>query len=420
MLLIRDRRWALGVFASVVGVAGVALVVAGPLNPPAGVVTSTYKTLTEVEPRIAINSTNTPGDTDSVYKITQPGSYYLPGNLTGVSGKMGIEIASGNVSIDLNGFTLLGAASSLAGIKCTVTGATALVIRNGIVRDWAQEGIELNSSGVVGAEVASIHAIANYTGIWVGASASVRDCSVVGNLHYGIVGSSNCIVSACTANGNGTGEFAGGIIVGTNSSVLDCTAFNNGIGSDGGYGIGAADHSMVARCTANYNGTTGINSLGITVGYGSLVDHCVANYNGSTAATGEAGIYAQTGSTVQYCDASFNANDGIVASDQCTILNNTCSTNGRATGIGANIHIRGVKGRIEANHCYGADRGIDIDFAGNIVIRNTCSSNTTNWDIVAGNDVAPIFSATTNSSAIVGNTYSGNLGTADPNANFTH
>ena len=99
---------------------------------------------------------------------------------------------------------------------------------------------------------------------------------------------------------------------------------------------------------------------------------------------------------------------------------NTCTTNGRASGIGANIHIRGVKGRIEGNHCYGADRGIDIDFAGNIVIRNTCSTNTTNWDIVAGNDVAPIVSATVNSSAIVGNTYSGNLGTADSNANFTH
>ena len=47
---------------------------AGPLDPPAGPVASTYKTLTEVEPRIAINATNTPGDADSIYKVTQPGS----------------------------------------------------------------------------------------------------------------------------------------------------------------------------------------------------------------------------------------------------------------------------------------------------------------------------------------------------------
>ena len=38
--------------------AGAAL--AGPLNPPSGPVTSTYKTLTEVEPRVPVSATNTP------------------------------------------------------------------------------------------------------------------------------------------------------------------------------------------------------------------------------------------------------------------------------------------------------------------------------------------------------------------------
>ena len=47
----------------------------GPLTPP-GAPAPTMKSLDQVEPRIAVNSTNTPGGADSLYKITQPGSYY--------------------------------------------------------------------------------------------------------------------------------------------------------------------------------------------------------------------------------------------------------------------------------------------------------------------------------------------------------
>ncbi|MCH8150310.1 MAG: hypothetical protein IH987_20420, partial [Planctomycetes bacterium] len=46
-------------------VGGIIWVSAGNLNPPSGPVTPTMKTLTEVEPRIAINATNTPGDASS-------------------------------------------------------------------------------------------------------------------------------------------------------------------------------------------------------------------------------------------------------------------------------------------------------------------------------------------------------------------
>jgi hypothetical protein len=49
-------------------------VAAGPLNPPAGPVTSTYKALAEVELRIAINAVNTAGDVNHVYRISLPKS----------------------------------------------------------------------------------------------------------------------------------------------------------------------------------------------------------------------------------------------------------------------------------------------------------------------------------------------------------
>lgn len=39
--------------------ASAGLLIAGPLNPPGGPVASSMKTLSEVEPRIVINATNT-------------------------------------------------------------------------------------------------------------------------------------------------------------------------------------------------------------------------------------------------------------------------------------------------------------------------------------------------------------------------
>jgi hypothetical protein len=55
--------------------------IAGPLAPPPGPIASSYKTLSEVEPRTAVNATNTPGDAGCVYRISQHGSYYLTGNI---------------------------------------------------------------------------------------------------------------------------------------------------------------------------------------------------------------------------------------------------------------------------------------------------------------------------------------------------
>ena len=123
--------------------AAATLLVAGPLNPPGGAVASTYKTLTEVEPRIAINATNTPGGANSLYKITQPGSYYLTGNITVPNNSYAIEIAASNVTIDLNGFVVGTAISVLNGVYSTATNTT---LRNGVVRGFAGHGVDLSNS----------------------------------------------------------------------------------------------------------------------------------------------------------------------------------------------------------------------------------------------------------------------------------
>src|SRR2546425_1155119 len=77
-----------------------------PSGPPA----PTMKSLDQIEPRTPIS--NLP------VSLSQPGSYYVVSNLTDlVAASSGITIAANDVTIDLNGFTLLaGVAGAGAGI----------------------------------------------------------------------------------------------------------------------------------------------------------------------------------------------------------------------------------------------------------------------------------------------------------------
>ncbi len=65
-----------------------------PLAPPAAPAPS-MKTLDQVEPLIPISSLP--------FEISQPGSYYVTSNLTGIASAAGITIFSSDVTIDLEG-----------------------------------------------------------------------------------------------------------------------------------------------------------------------------------------------------------------------------------------------------------------------------------------------------------------------------
>jgi hypothetical protein len=420
-----------------------ALLYAGPLNPPVGPVAPTLKTLTEVEPRIAINATNTPGDADSLFKITQPGSYYLTGNITGVVGKHGIEIASSGVTLDLNGFDLLGVPLSLDGVRCTVNFRTSIEVRNGSIRLWGGDGLDLLSNTVRGSVVSGIRANLNGgTGIGVGNSSTATYCEPHDNVGDGILTGHGCTITTCTASSNagaGLGTSTGctvtdcafhqntsdGIQLGDGSSVKNCTATENG-----GSGILAANGCTVADCTTRANMIDGIST-----GFSCTVTKCSASSN-----TGS-GINTESSCTVSNCAASSNNGDGIVADDGsqvidnhaagnsgdgiqatsfCMVRGNDCYSNRTSVPDGAGIHITGIYNRIEANTCTRNDRGIDVDAQANIILRNTCGFNSSgSWSIAANNNLAPIVFVPSNSPAINGSSYSGNLGSTDANANYT-
>ncbi len=99
----------------------------GPLSPTAAPAPQ-GKTLDQIEPRTPLAG-GTAGLT-----ISQPGSYYLTGNITVASGN-GITVNADNVSLDLRGFTISSAAASPTGIGISLPNGRANVsITNGHVR----------------------------------------------------------------------------------------------------------------------------------------------------------------------------------------------------------------------------------------------------------------------------------------------
>lgn len=96
-------------------------------------------------------------------------------------------------------------------------------------------------------------------------------------------------------------------------------------------------------------------------------------------------------STVEGCTISGNSGDGILAVTHTDILNNTLYNNGGFTGN--NIHVTGNYCRIEGNHVTYAGRGLKIDSAPNVIVRNSAGINTTNYAIAASNMTGPLVSS---------------------------
>lgn len=355
----------------------------GPINPPAGPVAPTPGP----EPRTAINSVNTPGDNDgtpSLFKITQPGSYYLVGNITGVSGKHGIEISASGVTLDLNGFDLLGVAGTQSGVFTSAGAQTNIAVKNGSVRNWGETGVSLTFSSARNCRVDSVRSSGNgNVGISVNDGGAITNCSAFANAATGIGTGSGCVITACTAHENGSAGFSPG----------------------GG--------ATVSNCSANNNVASGFS-----LGGGGTITNCDARSNGGD------GIFVGSASIVADCSASYNTRNGIQCSGEGSVIRgNTSSYNGLNAGDGAGIVINSVNNRIEGNSCNDNDRGIELDtFAvDNLIIRNSCADNTTNWVIFAGNIYGPIIDRTSGSfPAVSGNAAAGTLGSTDANANYTY
>jgi parallel beta-helix repeat protein len=342
----------------------------GNLTPP-GAPALTMKALDQIEPRTIVNAANTPGDSTDSFIISQPGSYYLTSNLTGVSNKNGIEIITNNVTLDLNGFVLRGAGGNSSGIYAPAW-RTNITVRNGTVTGWGYMGVWCYVRNMV---VERVDASFNgQTGIEL-SGGMVRDCNCHNNGSYGIYSfefSNASRISGCIAQSN----IVNGIFAGT-GTISDCTAVNNG--GNGFYAISA----VVSGCTALNNGY-----YGIIIDPGSVTG-CISSGNTNS------GILSFDNSTIKNCTVSYNASHGIEIGNGCQVLDCT-SVNNASDGI----HASGAGNRIDGNHVTGnSSRGIRLSSANSsIVVRNTATNNAAGDFPVAGSNIGPIQSPATSTS----------------------
>ncbi|MEL6329150.1 MAG: NosD domain-containing protein [Planctomycetota bacterium] len=373
---------------------------AGPLTPPAGAVSSTGKTTDQLEPRTIINAQNTPGDAGNTFVISRPGSYYLTGDVTGESSKNGIRVTSPGVTIDLNGFTLRGVPNSGIGIRAVA--ADGLVIKNGRISNWGEEGVFASLANGTYADVSAENN--GLEGFIVGSDAIVLRCRAIGNGDDGITATNRARIVDFIAHGN-TGD---GIDAGNGSIASGCVATENGRGFDLALG------SIAEDCVASDN-----QGDGFELSSDSTIVDSVARNNGRF------GIGLSSDSVVERCNISGNDAAGIRAGFDCSILNNIIYRNKNSaapgTPVTAGIQLIGQSNRVEGNRLLDNDVGIRATDSFNLIISNTFRTHIAAFDLInTTNTVGTIVSATQIPSFTGNTAASSGVGTTDPMANLIY
>ena len=182
------------------------------------------------------------------YKILQAGSYKLSGNLTVTAiGTDAIEIDSDNVTLDLNGFAIIGPGSCTGSpLQCTTQTSRGVLtfgygntVKNGAVQGFGY-GVYVTGSGTVEDVQVKANTLA---GIYVAVSGAVlARCTAVLNGQRGIF-AVNAAISDSVANANGVDGF----------DVTASTLIHIVANSNGGIGVNSTDGSVVGSSQMNLN-----------------------------------------------------------------------------------------------------------------------------------------------------------------------
>ncbi|MEM9479848.1 MAG: hypothetical protein AAGA58_09375 [Verrucomicrobiota bacterium] len=332
----------------------------GPLTPP-GAPGPTMKSLDQVEPRTDVASL--PPSSISKHAITQPGSYYLTGDLVAAAGQGAISIDSSLVTLDLNGYTISSAGNNGIGVAIAIftTGQENITIKNGhIAGGGTRSGSSVTGGGFLsGIDIVAVVPNLDPTNILVdqiNASGFELDgIDVESASPSSLV--TNCIVKTVGQTGISAGE------------VRDCVAQD--CGSDGiaafgnvvncrGKSFGSLVSTMGIRAGANVTNSTGIvdnlgehginaganvsNSFGISSrGHGIYAEGNVENSTGKSTGTNGAGSSDGVHSlrTVRGSDGEASTGNGVFGT---RVVDCTGSGSGSGNGINATGTISGCRG----------------------------------------------------------------------------
>ncbi len=298
----------------------------GVLSAP-GAPAPTMKTLAQIEPRSPLG---TPGQTaTSKITIAEAGSYVLMSPITVTAGDA-ITITAGNVTLDLNGFTLTSTASgvnSSSGISVT-TGLSNITLRNGFICGQTTYNGSTFAGGGFGYGILLNDSVTNA----VVENISISGVSLAGTCFNSA--NSKLVVRNCCIRISAFDGFEA-------SSVIDSiaeTCGNNGI---------SAFLSSNCRGDGNQSGISGViaqNCIGTGKVYGITVATATNCYGQGGTGTG------LSATTASNCKGISTAGTGLYASgaaDNCT--GTSTSGTGLSTAGSAN-NCRGISDSESGNH----------------------------------------------------------------------
>lgn len=193
------------------------LLAQGSLTPP-GAPAPTMLTLSQVEPRTPVDSVHTPGNSLYEFIISQPGSYYLTTNVLGASSQNGVNISANNVTLDLNGFSVIGPSTADNGIIIS-SGTSNSIVKNGTISGWGtlDDGVLSVGNNV---HLENLNVSAGVVGIQCsGDGGVIKNCTISHAGQWGVyLSGSNCLVSCNYFLENNTGNNGNGAAILINSA----------------------------------------------------------------------------------------------------------------------------------------------------------------------------------------------------------